>query len=181
MIDDVTKDIPKFALPPIPVALSAIPVPPESECVPELKLKPREIVWRTNVRLSEEEFKTIYLEAEKCGESMPGVLKRAYFSRLQTPQVLHRADAEKIALGMAHITSSIHQIARRVVKGTEPVAPTEFQELAGAVRALNDAIRGLCGGYGKLGADFFALPGTPDTQGESPDPAQTAASINNKE
>jgi Bacterial mobilisation protein (MobC) len=118
----------------------------ESQLPNEISLaKPAKDSRRTNVRFSESEYDRIREESRIIGESIPSLLKQAYFKRKPVTVLLDATDRRAVFAELRRIGNNANQIAKRVNTGFFEDWHPEFQIVASHLVMLE---RYLVGKYG---------------------------------
>jgi hypothetical protein len=100
---------------------------------------------RTNIRFSESEYERIREESRIIGESIPSLLKQAYFKRKPVKVLLDANDRRAVFGELRRIGNNANQIAKRVNTGFFEGWHPEFQIVANHLVMLE---RYLVGKYG---------------------------------
>jgi Bacterial mobilisation protein (MobC) len=100
---------------------------------------------RTNVRFSESEYERIREESRIIGESIPSLLKQAYFKRKPVTVLLDATDRKAVFADLRRIGNNANQLAKRVNSGFVKDWHPEFQIVANSLVMLE---RYLVGKYG---------------------------------
>lgn len=97
----------------------------------------------SHVRFTDQQLARIQRHSKTTGESIPDLLKRAYFSREHPQPLLNKDDADRILTALARIGNNINQIARHLNAGFRE----GFQ--GGLAQAFNDLarLRSFAGGF----------------------------------
>jgi hypothetical protein len=107
--------------------------------------KPAKDSRRTNVRFSKTEFDRIREESRIIGESIPSLLKQAYFKRKPVSVLLDATDRKAVFAELRRIGNNANQIAKCVNTGFFKDWHSEFQSVANHLVMLE---RYLVGKYG---------------------------------
>ena len=85
---------------------------------------------RTNVRFSEQEFELICKDAANMGETVPSLLKKAYFSRESDGPRFSHDDARRLTMSLNRIGNNLNQITKKINSGFREGFASGVQEIA---------------------------------------------------
>ena len=85
---------------------------------------------RANVRFSEQEYEFICKEAANVGETVPGLLKKAYFSRQSSGRRFTCDDTKRLVASLNRIGNNLNQITKKINSGFREGFRNGVQEVA---------------------------------------------------
>ena len=100
---------------------------------------------RANVRFTPEQYARLKAEAFILGQTIPSILKHAYFRREPLRVLMDQTDRKSVFAELRRIGNNVNQIARRVNSGLQEGWHKEFTE---AVQLLSNLEKYLVGAYG---------------------------------
>lgn len=100
---------------------------------------------RATVRFSEEEYDRISNDAYVSGESIPLLLKKAFFKGPRLVPLMGAEDQRSTIVELRRIGNNINQIARQLNSGFRDVAVHEFSEIRESIAALRRFVAGFNG------------------------------------
>lgn len=100
---------------------------------------------RATVRFSEEEYVRISSDSITSGESIPVLLKEAFFKGPRLIPLMPAEDQRATMVELRRIGNNINQIARHFNAGLRNIGIREFSEIRDAIAALRRFIAGFNG------------------------------------